>query len=213
MSVPLSKKIAVFFILITVLFHPLLQAQSKAGIEQYQYLGKSGENTILPILHFEGAKGWYAEARYNYDELKTFSLYVGKSFSGGNDLSWSFTPMIGYAVGNLRAGSLGLNIDLEQAGFFLSAQSQFTVALDKENTNFFYNWSELGYSVTDHFFAGLTMQFTRQSQISDIEPGVLAGIGFKNISFPVYMFSPFSNANRYFVVGMNYEFTFKKKHK
>lgn len=209
MSNPLPNRISVF-LLIAIALSTGLQAQTKAGIEQYQYLGRPGENTILPILHFESTKGWYAEARYNYDELQTFSFYAGKSFSGGQNFSWSLTPMLGFAVGNLQAGSTGLNLDLEYQNLFLSAQSQFTVALDKVNTNFFYNWSELGYTVSKNFFAGLTLQFTRQSHVSDIEPGLMAGLEFKNISFPIYVFKPLSPA-RYFIFGVNYEFTFSKK--
>jgi hypothetical protein len=188
---------------------PDLSAQMKGGYEQYDYLGKSVTNAFVPILHVENAKGWHAEMRYNYEEWKAFSFYAGKSYSGGRDFSWTITPLIGVVAGRFKGGSAALNVDGEFKKFFFSAQSQYTVASTKENDNFFYNWSELGYTLSEHFYGGLTVQYTRQSCNLKTEPGLMAGVRFNNLSFPCYLFSP-GGALRYVVLGIDYEFGDKK---
>ena len=81
----------------------------KGGIEQYQYLGKGTANAIVPVLHFQNSKGWYAEARYNYDENNTFSLLGGRSFQLDKNGFSSIVPMIGFSLIH-RASILFLQI-------------------------------------------------------------------------------------------------------
>lgn len=200
-----------FLIIIwSILMQPDLEAQLKGDIGQYHYVGKLAAMAVVPIVHVENGKGWCAEARYNYEEVKTFSFYLGKSWSREGRISWTATPMAGIVAANYKGGSAALNLDLSGRKFFLSAQSQFTMAMDAENTNFFYNWSELAYAVSDHFFSGLTLQYTRQQGSNNMEPGLLAGVSFGDISLPVYIFHPF-RAGRYVVLGLEYEFDFKKQ--
>jgi hypothetical protein len=92
------------------------------------------------------------------------------------------------------------------------AQSQYSIATKKTATDFFFNWSELGYNISERVFGGLAMQYTRQDNENFVEPGFVVGMNFKNVSFPVYVFSPF-RSGCYFVVGLNYEYSFKKKNK
>src|ERR1700730_2411314 len=105
--------VRLFFYMATGILYNQVNAQSKGGIEQYNYFNNSGMSTIMPIVHFENKKGWYSEVRYNYEELKTFSLYAGKSFSYNGFLSGSDTPMFGVLIGNLKGGSAAINIDIE----------------------------------------------------------------------------------------------------
>jgi hypothetical protein len=80
---------------ICLLLDNTTQSQSTAGFEQFDY-----------VANHDG----YAELRYNYDEVKTLSLYAGRAFSKKDSLSWSFTPMAGLLVGNWKGPSAGLNM-------------------------------------------------------------------------------------------------------
>jgi hypothetical protein len=199
-------------VLITILslFSFNAAAQSKWVFEHYNYIRQPDEAVFVPMFHFETEKKWYAEVRYNYEDAGTVSLFAGKSIVGGNELSYTVTPMVGYSLGRFTGASLATNFDAEWKNFYLSAQSQYSAATKKDITNFFFNWSEIGYSISDHFFTGLAMQYTLQDGLKDFQPGLLAGLNFKGISFPVYVFSPFDQ-KRYFIVGLNYEYNFKKK--
>ena len=173
-------------------------SQTHGGIEQYYYAGDKGISTIVPKVYFQNKKKWYGEVRYNYDELETISFNVGKTFSKENILSYKITPIAGVMAGKLSGTSLGLNVELEYKKIFFSAESQYAFSADARNADFFFNWSELGYQVTNNIYTGLALQLTHLYKIrSTWEPGVLAGFSLNKWTFPLYIFNPISN-NRYF---------------
>ena len=192
-----------FYMIIGILCNQL-NAQSKGGIEQYNYLNNSGVSSIMPVVHFETRKGWYSEARYNYEELKTFSFYLGKSFSNDAFFSWSVTPMVGCVIGNLKGVSTAMNLDFECDNIFLSSQPQFVVAMDKVNENFFYNWIDLGYNIRKWIYAGITMQQKIAGSGNQTENGLMVGFNIKRFTFPVYFFNP-ARQDTYFILGINWE--------
>ena len=184
--------------------------QAKSGIENYNQLGRGNEYVWMPVVHYEAKKGMYAELRYNYEDLKTFSFYGGKTYRGGTDLKHSITPLAGYCIGKFTGLSIAVNAEAEWKDFYVSTQTQFSRATKKDVANFFFSWSEAGYNVSPIFFAGLAIQYTRQQGVNDTQPGLVAGLDFKNISIPFYLFSPFQ-PGRYLVLGFIYEYHLKKK--
>ena len=186
-----------------------LPAQSSLLLENYYYKGQ-GINTVVPMFHLETKNNWYGELRYNYEDINTLSLYAGKTIAGGNALQYCITPLLGYSAGRFRGPSFAVNAEAEWKNFFASSQTQYSLSLKTTEESFFFTWSEAGYAICDYFFAGLALQYTRLNCGDNFEPGFVAGLSFKNISFPCYIFSPFQ-AERYFVFGLNYEFSLKKK--
>lgn len=171
------------------------------GVEEYVW---------MPVFHYQSKKGFYTELRYNYEDIQTLSLFAGKTFTGGKSFQFSFTPMTGFSTGKFTGMSLAANADMEWNNFYLSSQTQYSFSTKKEVSNFFFSWSELGYTISKCLFAGLAMQYTRQIDNNNFEPGFVAGFEIRNFSFPVYVFSPFRSGS-YFVVGVNYEYNLKKK--
>jgi hypothetical protein len=192
----------------SILMLPDLSAQSKMGFENYNYLGK-GSGSIVPMINFESRNNWHAEVRYNYEDINTVSAFGGKTLSGGKGLSFSITPMAGFSAGTFNGVSFAANTDFEWKNFFLSAQSQQSFGFKANNPGFFFNWSELGYSITDNFYAGTAIQYTRQEGINSTDHGFFAGVEFRNISIPVYLFKP--GKESYWVLGLTYEIQFKTK--
>jgi len=46
-------------------------------------------------------RGWlHLEARYNYEDHDTGSLWAGYNFSGGETVTWELAPMLGGVFGN-----------------------------------------------------------------------------------------------------------------
>jgi hypothetical protein len=166
----------------------------------------------VPMVHFQTKNNWYGELRYNYEDAQTLSFFGGKTLNGGKSLTWSFTPMAGYSTGKFTGVSAGINNDAEWKDFYFSAQSQYSVATKKDIANFFFNWSEAGYSFSDNFYSGIAMQYTRQQQKGYLEPGIVSGLCFRNFSLPFYVFNPLKS-DCYFVLGLNYEYNLKKKSK
>jgi hypothetical protein len=172
-------------------------SQSEAVVEQYHYAGKGMAYVFMPVAHFQSSRNWYAEARYNYEDIETFSFYFGRSFSGDGNLSYKLTPMVGAAMGRFKGVSSGLNVDLEYRKFFFSAQSQYSMATDKGkgSDDFFYHWSEAGYQPLKWLYAGASFQHTHSMYEKKLEPGMVLGFEFSRYSIPLYAF------NRYFIVG------------
>jgi hypothetical protein len=197
------------FIISSTLIQYNLPAQSDWLLETYYYSGKPLSG-IVSMLHVETKKGWYTEIRYNYEDVKTISLFTGKTFRGGTDIQYSVTPLLGYSLGTFNGISLGVNAEAAWKDFFVSTQSQYSRSVKDKSENFFFTWSEAGYNICPNFYAGFAIQYTKLTDQSDVDPGFLAGLNYKNISFPCYIFSPFER-DRYFVLGLNYEFCLKKK--
>ena len=194
----------------SLLLQHSLPAQSKWVFENYTYPGQQGAGAIVPMVHVETKNNWYAELRYNYEDVQTLSFFGGKTFTSGNAFEYSLTPLAGFSTGNFTGISLGMNTGAAWKNFYLSSQTQYSIGTKREVADFFFSWSEVGYNLSPVFFSGLAMQYTRQSGHTKFEPGFVAGVCIKDFSFPVYVFSPF-HGDRYFVVGLNYEYNWKKK--
>jgi hypothetical protein len=157
----------------------------------------------MPVMHYQTKSNWYGEARYNYEDVETFSLYLGRAITGGNDLNYSFVPMLGGSVGKFKGVSTGLNIDMDYNKFFFSSQSQYSMPTSAYGRYFWYSWSELGYQGLKWLYAGLSVQQTHDRLTGDdLQPGMMIGFTFNKFTIPVYTFDPFGNG-RNFIVGFN----------
>jgi len=194
----------------TVLMQLKASAQWTGEIEAYKYIGTGAEGSFQPLAHIRSPKNWYGEIRYNYEDARTISFYAGKTFEGGKLAEYSITPMAGYSAGVFTGFSLAVNTDAEWKRFYFSAQSQYSISTKTKEDSFLFSWSELGYTLTDHFFTGLSLQYTRTICQTALEPGFVTGLSFKNFEIPFYLFKPFRSA-LYFVLGVSYEFKVGKK--
>ena len=214
---PLKKGFRIInAVLLNLLFCLLLsstgRAQSKWVIENYNYVGQPGAGTVVPMIHFETSKNWYAELRYNYEDNQTISFFLGKTFKAGKSFEYSLTPLIGFSAGSFTGISFGTNADAEWKNWYISSQTQYSKATKDDVADFFFSWSEIGYNISKYFFTGLAMQYTKQKGLNEFEPGFVAGLQLKDFSFPVYVFSPF-RTGCYFVVGVNYQYNKKANKK
>jgi hypothetical protein len=178
-------------------------AQVHGFVEQIYYVDAAGKFSVGPLAALQNEENWYMEARYNYEEKRSLSLYIGRAFQGGNALSFSIIPIFGGVVGQYEGGSAGLNVALAYKRFFFESQSQYTFSAKEESENFFFSWSELGYQPTKWFYGGLAMQPTYypRTKNNSLSPGFMIGFSVGKWSLPLYMFSPFSN-DRAFVCSI-----------
>jgi len=188
-----------------------VSGQAKSGIENYHYMGNNIDYVWTPVVHHVTEKGMYAEMRYNYEELRTGSVYFGKTFSPKGTVESSFTPSLGIVAGNYTGASLALNTGLNYKNIFFNSQAQYTVSAEKTGNNFYYNWSDLYYQSLPWLFTGVTMQQTLLYNTGlKMETGVLMGFRRGRWTIPVYLFNVL-NEKKYFVIGMNVEWEKIKK--
>jgi hypothetical protein len=200
-------------IAISVFLSALLDAGAQSGAVEHYYFTRtrSSESLMTPMAHFTSANNWYGEARYNFDELNTFSLYAGRKFSGGRNLSWEATPVVGGLMGQMTGGSLGMNVGMDFKKIFFSSQSQYSFSMENSTDKYFFNWTEVGYSATPWMYAGLAMQQTNVYRTQGkLEPGCMVGFSIKNWTIPLYAFNT-SDQERYFVLGLNWQWDTKKR--
>jgi hypothetical protein len=186
----------------SIMMQPDLQAQAQHGVENYNILNPGKEYVWVPVIHYKGNSNFYAEGRYNYEELNTGSFYLGRSFEGGKKWEYSITPMLGLVFGRYKGFSAATNTDIDYGRFNFSGQLQYTINKNDRKENFFYNWSELSYRFFEKLYGGTSIQQTvlYKGRMST-EAGLLLGYSSGKITVPVYLFNPFKN-NRNLVVGL-----------
>jgi hypothetical protein len=143
-------------------------------------------------LGFTADRDWlHLEARYNYEDLETGSIWTGYNFSGGEKLVWEFTPMLGGVFGNTTGIAPGYKGSLSWWKLELYSEGEYVFDTGDSSESFFYNWSELTLAPVDWFRFGVVTQRTRLYETDrEIQRGVLAGFSYKAVDLATYVFNP-----------------------
>ena len=141
---------------------------------------------------FTADRDWlHLEARYNYEALDTGSAWVGYNFSGGETVTWEFTPMLGAVFGATDGIAPGYKGSLGWKKLELYSEGEYVFDAGESSDSFFYNWSELTFAPVESFRFGLVTQRTRVYQTDrEIQRGLLAGVSFKRLDVTGYVFNP-----------------------
>src|SRR5262249_42686889 len=128
-------------------------------------------------------RGWlHLEARYNYEDLDTGSLWIGYNFSGGDELTWEITPMLGGVFGHTDGIAPGYKGSLSWWKLELYSEGEYLVDTGNSSDSFFYNWSELTISPLDWLRLGLATQRTLAYETDrDVQRGLLAGVSLEHV--------------------------------
>lgn len=133
-------------------------------------------------------------ARYNYEDLETFSAWAGYNFMGGNMLEYVITPMAGVIIGNTDGFAGGLQVELDYKRLSLYSESEYVFDVRGPQNDFYYNWTDISYAVTGWLNTGISFQRTRlYHSEADIQSGLLLGGSWKVIDITTYLYNPFSD--------------------
>jgi hypothetical protein len=159
------------------------------SLSTWGYIVPRDRSYVSPT--FTADHGWlHLEARYNYENQETGSLWVGYNLSVGDKLVLEATPMIGGVFGNTTGIAPGYGVSLTYKRFELSTQGEYVFDTKDRTGSFFYNWNELTYSPVGWFRAGLVSQRTRAYHTElDVQRGLLAGFSHKRVDFTIYIFN------------------------
>jgi hypothetical protein len=171
---------------------PTEQADNKTwsfAAAGYGYIVPDDQSYFSPT--FRADRGWaHLEARYNYEDRKTGSLWLGYNISIGEKLVLDATPMVGGIFGNTTGVAPGYLFTLSYKKISLYTEGEFVFDTKNAGGNFFYNWNELAYSPTDWVRFGLASQRTRAYQTPlDVQRGFFAGFSYKRVDFTTYVFN------------------------
>ena len=132
----------------------------------------------------------HLEARYNYEDRDTASVWAGWNFAGGKEWRWRITPMFGVVFGDTDGWAPGYRGSLGWKGFELYSEGEYVVGTDSSTDNFFYSWSELTYSL-ERFRFGLVAQHTKAYQSDrDIQRGFLVGLMLERLHVTATVLNP-----------------------
>ena len=153
------------------------------------YIVPDSQSYVDPV--FTADRNWlHLEARYNYENLRTGSLWVGYNFSAGKKLILEVTPMIGGVFGRTNGIAPGCEASLTYKRIELSIANEYVFDTTHKSGNFYYSWPQLTYSPLDWFRVGLVAQHTKAFQTGlDVQRGFLVGLSHKKWEFTTYIFN------------------------
>jgi hypothetical protein len=153
------------------------------------YIVPNDQSYVSPT--FTADRKWlHLEARYNYENQRTGSLWAGYNFNVGKTLILNVTPMIGGVFGRTTGVAPGCEASLTYKKVELSISNEYVFDTSRSSDSFYYSWPQLTYSPTDWLRVGLVAQHTKAFQTSlDIQRGFLVGVSHKKVEFTTYVFN------------------------
>lgn len=116
----------------------------------------------------------HLEARSNYEDLDTASLFGGWTFAHeAEDWSVAATPLLGAVFGQTEGVAPGLELDASWWLLEWYAESEYLIDLEESDDSFFFAWSTLTLAVTPWLRAGLV---TERTQLVDTDLDVQRGL-------------------------------------
>ena len=154
------------------------------------YLAQHARDYANP--NFTADHDWlHLEARYQYEAVKTGSLWLGYNFSFGEKLAVEATPMIGGVFGDITGVAPGYAISASYKSIEFFTQGEYFFDSAIHAGDFLYTWSELSYAPADWLRVGLVVDRTKALGSSiDIRRGPLIGFKYKKVDLTTYWLSP-----------------------
>ena len=164
----------------------------------------AGPSFLLPIVAADH-DALHLEARWNYEDLETFSGWVGWTFETGDSLHLAFTPMLGGVAGRSDGIAPGVELTLGWRAFELYTESELVIPLDDQD-GYLYTWTQLTWSPSERVGVGLSGQRLRSAGSErTIDFGPMATFQAGPIGLEAYVYNPFSS-DAFTVIGASVAF-------
>ena len=161
---------------------------------------------VLPVATADKGR-LHLEARYNYEDRNTTSLWVGMNFHFGNNFTLDATPMASVIFGNSDGVAPGLELTMAYKRFELYGEGEYFISTEDINLNYGYLWTDFTYSPTDWFSFGLSGQRTRLYRTDlDVQRGVIASFAYKNAELSGYWYNIGQGSSSFAIISLGYHF-------
>ncbi len=148
-------------------------------------------NYAQPTVTAEHAGGLHLEARYNYEDQHTGSVWVGYTYGGGETIEWEIKPMLGGVFGNTTGVAPGYKGSVSWRMLAAYSEGEYVFDAGESTDSFFYSWSELTVAPVEWLRTGVVMQRTRAYKSDlDVQRGLLAGVTYRKLDVATYVFNP-----------------------
>jgi hypothetical protein len=157
------------------------------------YIFPEASNTAT-LIGYADYKAWHLEARYNYEDENSVSLFGGYRFDVGQKVAVGFTPMLGILIGPTSGLIPGLEVDITWKKLDFYSESEYVLDLGDGDGHYFYTWAELAISPMDHWRTGISVNRTRLYESSlDLQRGAFVQYSFSRIRMGIHYFNPFTD--------------------
>jgi len=176
-----------------------------AHVSVATYVLPDDGNYVQPTLAAD-RDALHLEARYNYEDRRSVSGFVGWNLEAGSTLKFEVTPMIGGVGGNTDGVVPAIEATLSFRRLELYVEGEYVIDVGDARNRYLYNWSEASLRVTDWLRLGGASQRTRViRQPRDVQPGLLAGVSIKKVDGTLYVFNP-GCSDQYVVASVSIAF-------
>jgi hypothetical protein len=163
------------------------------ALTAYPTQPRGGDTTTSAIaaadrgpLHLEG--------RYGYEAKDARSAFAGWTFSGGDQLAWELTPIVGGGWGPLHAFIPGFEASLAWGRFDVYTEAELVRDRDTHENDYNYSWNELGFKAMEHVRLGLAGQRTRSYGVDrEFQRGPFVQLSWKRATLGAFWFNPGSH--------------------
>lgn len=137
----------------------------------------------------------HLEARYNYENFRTGSLWVGRNFSWGKTWQFEVTPMIGGVFGRTNGIAPGCELTVSWKKLEFSLDNEYVFDTTSKSGNFYDAWPQLTFQPVKWFRFGGTAEHTKDFHNDFVvQKGFFIGFNHKKMEFTTYVFNPGSNS-------------------
>jgi hypothetical protein len=159
---------------------PVAEAEGWEFSGNVYYSDPPGSEDRLTTIVYADRGPLHLEARYNYEDLETGSLFAGWTFALADDsegeLGFDLTPMLGVVAGETDGIAPALEADLGWRRLSWYAEMEYLFDTDDRDDDFFYSWSTLLYDLTDWMSAGVV---TERSKLVDTDYSLQHGLALE----------------------------------
>jgi hypothetical protein len=142
------------------------------------YLPAGEDLYVMPTL-FADRGPLHLEARWNYEDVDTASLFAGWTFGfGTEDTFVKLTPMLGGVFGNVNGAAPGLEVEAAWARLAYWLEAEYVLDFEDSSANFLYTWSELNVYALDWLWLGGSVQRIKPVETeTELDVGPMIGVG------------------------------------
>lgn len=156
----------------------------------YGYFLPAESDYVQPTVSFDW-RFLHVEARYNYEDMRTASLWTGHTLRVGDEVTFELTLMLGGVFGSSNGIAPGYLMTLSFWRLELYTEGEYLFDFAAKDDWFYYNWSEFTVSPLDPLRVGLVVQRTRAYQTElELQRGVLIGLEYEMLAFTFHVFNP-----------------------
>jgi hypothetical protein len=169
------------------------------------YVFGDDDNYVQPTVAADRGP-LHLEGRYNYEDRRSASGFVGWNFELGETVALQVTPMFGAVTGDTDGVIPALEFSLSFRRLEVYSEGEYVIDLNHERKRFAYTWSEVSVGLTEWLRAGAVIQRTRVVRRPlDLHRGILAGVSVGRLDTTAYFFNPWSD-DFYFVGSVSMSF-------